>query len=250
MFDLNTTATNVDSWSNLGVDLPKELTEALAAFDAARYVEAPAPLVNADKLNAKNIGQTVQEVTDELVKAEKHAEAVRMVRNSLARRVLREAGAAVPSILEDLTPRFDAAVAKFREAAAKLPQDLSSDSLVKAGPEALKAYGDAKEAAAVIAGIDAWVASLTQLPAYGGRRPFAPLRIFNPQSPAEFETLRKAKDQTNVDALVRDLGPVLLAGVRAGIDTEIHDPIEADRIEQGVQAAAEAARRERAGIRA
>lgn len=239
MMDVTLTAANIESWSNLGVDLPKGLTEALAAFDAARYVEAPAPLVNADKLNAKNVGQTVQAVTDELVKAEKHAEAVRTVRNSLARRVLREAGAAVPSILEDLTPRFDAAVEKLKEAVAGMPEYPTSDNLVKAGPDALQAYVEAKEAAAVIHGVDAWVTSLSQLPAYGGRRPFAPLRIFKPKSPAEYRKLVRAhEDRHGVDPSIRDLGPVLLDGVRAGIDTEIHDPIEADRIEKSLQAAA------------
>ncbi|MHC6213872.1 hypothetical protein [Rhodococcus ruber] len=247
MYDITTTANNVETWTALGVDLPKDLTTALTTLDAVRWVEAPAPMVDPSKITAKNADTVVQAVTDDLVRQEKHAQAKRLVTDRVAREVLRTAGAAVPSVIDQLTPRFDAAVATFKAAVDKLPEELTADGLVKAGPDALKAYGDAKEAAGVIARIDSWLAGLVQLPAYGGRRPHAALRVFAPEDPAQLRVLVDAASATKVDALVRDLDPVLLAGVRAGITTELHTPIEADQLQQEIQAQADRARAEAPG---
>lgn len=249
MYDLTTTAQNVSDWSALGVDLPASLTKPLGLLEEARWVEAPVPVVDLDKLTAKNLGQAVEQVTDDLLRAEKHAQAKRVVLDKIARRVLQEAGAAVPGIIEQLNPRFDAAAAAFKAAVDKLPEDLTADALVKAGPEALVALGEARTAAATIRGIDSWLASLRGIPAYSLHNPHPSLRVFAPENPDQLRVLVKAHNDPNVDPLVRDLGPVLLAGIRAGVPTALHTPDDAAQLEQQLEdEAAAAARRLPRGV--
>ncbi|UPK65309.1 hypothetical protein MYP14_08335 [Rhodococcus pyridinivorans] len=247
MFDPTFIATKVSNdWGNLGVRLPKTLKEAIAVYDEVQYVEAPHPYVDPKTITTDNVGDVVAQVTDDLVAAEKHAEAKRRVREALARQVLNAAGAAVPTILEGIKPGFEAAVTKFAKAAERLPDDLSSDSLVKAGPDALVALGEAREAAAEIKQVESYLASLVQLPAYSVFGHHPALRIFAPESPEQLSVLTNARNNKRHDPLVRELGPILWHGIKAGVPTALNTPDESarirDELEEKARAAAVAAR--------
>ncbi|MDJ0400884.1 hypothetical protein [Rhodococcus rhodochrous] len=242
MIDPTMTAASIaNDWTRLGVKLPKSLTTAITVYEEIRYVAKPKPTINIDDLTVENLADTISQVTDNLVRADKHAEAVREVRNRLASQVLREAGAAVPTVLEQFRDRFDAAVTKFAKAAERLPDDLSSDSLVKAGPDALVALGEAREAAAEIKQVESYLASLVQLPAYSVFGHHPALRIFAPESPEQLSVLTNARNNKRHDPLVRELGPILWHGIKAGVPTALNTPDESARIEQELKEQARAA---------
>ncbi|WP_138843892.1 hypothetical protein [Rhodococcus pyridinivorans] len=242
MFDPTFIATKISNdWGNLGVRLPKTLKEAIAVYDEVQYVEAPHPYVDPKTITTDNVGDVVAQVTDDLVAAEKHAEAKRRVREALARQVLNAAGAAVPTLLEGLKPQFEAAVAKFQSAAGRLPYDLSAESLVKAGPDALAALGEAREASAEIKRIDSWLAHLVDLPAYGGHDSDPALRLFAPETPEQLHVLTNARANKRHDQLVKELDPVLWHGIKAGVPTALNTPHDIARIREELEEKARAA---------
>jgi len=154
--------------------------------------------------------------------------------DQLGLEILWEASSAVLGIIEELTPRFDRAVSAFAEAVAKLPEELTSESIVAAGASVLAEYQTAREAASVIADIDSWVASLTELPAYAGHEPAGALRVLAPSSRGELAELN-AHQAHGADSLVAQLGGTFLTAARNGIKFKINDPRESAEILEDIE---------------
>lgn len=86
------------------------------------------------------------------------------IMDRLGSEVLALASAAVPEMVEQLRPGFERSTSLYVETVAKLPEELTSEALVKAGPSVLADFQTAQSAAQVIATMDAWLAGLTQCP--------------------------------------------------------------------------------------
>ncbi|MDV6246881.1 hypothetical protein [Rhodococcus opacus] len=249
MLDITTVAGNVSHWADLGLKLPAGLTKYSDLLEELKWsAQKPTPVIDVDKLNTKNLAATIETISAELAAAEHHDDAVLRTRRELARAIVREAGVFVPDALEQLRPRFDTEVARYTEAVSKLPTELTSDSLVKAGPDALAAFGVASEAAGFIAAVDHWLASLNNLPATAGFQQEPVLRVTAPETMADLRKLEKAGNATKVDALVTQVGKVYLAAAQNGIKFQMNIPREAAQIRAGIDQAEAAAAAKRKGF--
>lgn len=228
MFDVTMTANQVGSWPlHLGVELPKPLAKLIDVFEESRYVDSLPPVVDPAKLTTGNVAAEVQRVAEELAQAEKHAEAKRQVQKALARRIVTEAGEAVPGVIDQIKPRFEAEAQRFKGAVRLLPRDLTPESIVSAGdPAVLAALADAREAAGVIHGVSVWLSGLVELPAYAGDRPESGLSVTTPQTLSELRQI----NTPGGTSLTNELGTVYVNAARAGVGFEMHTPVESRRI--------------------
>lgn len=234
-------ADNVSRWTSLGIKLPKALTKALETFEAVRWVEIErAPGLDITKVTPENAEAKIRELADELTLsmnlvpvvggngASVLEEAKRRYTDAAARSVLGEAGAAVPGIIEQLSPEFDRHAAAYADAVAKLPTDLTADSLVRAGGDAVIAYAEAQREAAYLNGVSNWVAETRHLPGHSGA-PEPALRILRPASVVQLTKLDEATWK-QVNQTVRAIDPVLYAAVRLGVQFGINTSREASQI--------------------
>ncbi|WP_139000203.1 hypothetical protein [Rhodococcus zopfii] len=241
VYDVKTTAENISrDWSNLPVKLPKALNQAIAVFDETGFVHYEAPIVDVASITVENVGATIDDLANELSGASLFEvvpgtvggtrtweKAKHMVRHQLANEVLRQAGAAVPGLIGQLSDPFAADVAALAECLDRMPESLDAGSLVSAGADAVLALGEAREIASRIKRVDSWLATLTQLPLYAAR-PDHVLRLFAPETKAQLQALEET--QRHHDAVTVELGPVLIAGIRAGVPTALNTPHDAARI--------------------
>lgn len=217
----------INNWTALGVKLPAELVKAIDVYEAIRYatVEHP-PVFDLAGVNEKNAEDRINTLADELARAAVVGDAKRHALAAASQEVTRQAGAAVPAVITELTPAFERSVSSFTEAVNGLPDDLTSDQLVAAGAATVSLYLAAKEAAAHIAVVDGWLASLVDLPYYAGLPQEPCLRVTSPLNRDELLVLLNAHQANNVDPLVRDLNPVYVAAAKNGIAFKISDPRE------------------------
>ena len=237
MFDLVNTAHAVGNWSALGVQLPPSLKQLLDTLEQLRWAEVPDPEIDVDKLvKSKDVAAELERIATELATVDKGLEAKQRASYALARKVIREASEVVPDLIEQLRPAFAVAAAKYADAISKLPDDITAEALVTAGPDALVALGEAREAVATLATIDQWLVGLTDLPAYAGVPADRILRILAPANYVQLVALTTAADDPSHDRLALELNPVWLTAVRLGVPFEIHDPREAASVREQVEA--------------
>lgn len=241
--DVISPAQSVAQWTGLGVKLPKELARSIEVLEAIRHVETGHPVVfdTADVI-ADNAEAKLREFADQLAPtlplvpvlggrgSSVLQEAKKQALTVAARDVLAKAAGAVPSILKQLTPEFERAVAEFTEAVQALPDDLSDAAIVQAGPAVLAGYQHAAQAQGVIAGFDRWIASLTNLPGFGGQ-PDAVTRVLRPTTRDQLSKLRNADAKR-----YGQLQPLFVVAVREGVEFGLNTPTEAAAIRERIAA--------------
>src|SRR5690349_168833 len=147
---------NIDSaeaisrWGNLGVTLPEDLAAAIALFESVQYADTRPVPVELEDITAENVEAKLRELAEYIALSDgpenggyglsPMAQAKNRLLSQAATVVVRAGTAAVPSLIEQMTPAFDARVELYVEAIAKLPDELTSDTLVRAGGEAVEAY--------------------------------------------------------------------------------------------------------------
>lgn len=156
-------ASQVTDWTNLGIKIPKDLAKAVGIFEAARWAEVGyAPRFDLDSLTPDNAEAKIRELAQSVALSVPQGPngasgsvlvmAKQQVMDAAARRVLSLARAAVPDAIKQLAPRFSKAAEAYTEAVSKLPDEITSDTLVSAGPDAVEAYGQARTAAGYLDG--------------------------------------------------------------------------------------------------
>ncbi|EKT81856.1 hypothetical protein WSS_A15229 [Rhodococcus opacus M213] len=223
------TVSRISNWkSTLDVTIPKPLADAIANYEALRYVETGhEPVITTAKLKAAGVAAEVERVAAELSVNAHLDEAKRRVAFSIEGDILREAAAAVPSVLAQLTERFDAEAARYVDAAKKLPEVLTSVVVVETrDAEVLTALGEATEAAGFLEKVDSWLVSLGELPGYSSN--YEPvLRVTAPSDYASMCDLQEAhRTRNNADTLLLSVGPVYFAAARNGVEFKMMTPDE------------------------
>jgi hypothetical protein len=243
MFDKMTIVAQVANWDSLGVKLPKPLAEKLSVFEAVRYVEVAYPVpVDTAAITAKNAEESIHRLAGQLVptlaepgKRSALESAKVSIMGRLGSEVLALASDAVPEMVEQLRPGFERATSLYVETVTKLPEELTSEAVVKAGPSVLADFQTAQSAAQVIATVDSWLAGLTQLPGYAGSPSEPTLRVLAPSTRAELAELLTAHSRHNADPLEIELGTVYLAAARAGIAFALNTPAESAQIRRSIE---------------
>ncbi|CAG7607824.1 hypothetical protein SIM91_10640 [Rhodococcus opacus] len=231
MYDNISTADAVSRWNSLGVKLPKELATAVEVFEAIRWVETghTVPFDLAD-ITAANAEEKLVEFANRLLPALKTGdhlsrtpleEAKRRMLDAAAREVLGKATAAVPVVIEQLTPEFDKHAAAYVAAVASLPDIVDSDSLVQAGPLAVQAYMTAQTEAAYLDKVSSWVAGTRDLPGFAGLDVEVALRTLRPADALQLAKLDAAQYK-NVNQTLGALDKVLYTAAREGIEFGIN----------------------------
>ena len=213
MADAITTATAISrNWPQIGA-IPKPLQAAIEAFDECQYAQPPAPPNPADA-TPTNVAETVEAYALALAVADKHVEALRQVRTTLAVRVIQIADAEVPAMIGKLQTRFDTAVQQYLDAVKELPESLDSDTLLAAGSEVQAAFKTATTAAADIRAIDTWLAGTADLPSHVAYERYSVLRTVKATTRDELTQLLDAKPANpNEDKL----GAVYLVAAKLGL---------------------------------
>jgi hypothetical protein len=222
MFDTTQVADRITRWSDQ-LDLPKPLTASIEVYKAAQAVADPFDgHVRAEDITTKNAEAAITCLAEKLAAKEKFAQARGTVVGALSRAVIQEARAAVPGLLDQLQPVFDAAGERLVAASSMLPNHtvLTNDALVGAGVQAITAYGQAQEAAAVLNTIDQWLAGLVDL--LGGDHDGHHLRVLDPKDRAEYSKLTK-----QVAPAVSAAGGAFLVAAQEGIGFRMKTPAEA-----------------------
>lgn len=240
-------ATRVSRWTSLGVKLPKPMADAIEVFDAIRYVEiGHVPAFDLESVTVANAEQAVRNFADELapsltVTSDNRSAldvAKQTAQRAAARKVLAEARAAVPDVVKQLTPAFNRAATKFAEAVALLPDHVTSEELVSAGPAALEAYQAALKAGEEIAQVQSWVDSLADIPGLvSERQPL--LWVLRPTTPGQLHRLEQARG-ARVDAAHERLGKVYVEAARLEVEFGINTPREAVELRNDIRAKAQA----------
>lgn len=243
MYDPRAIAIGVSRWTGLGVELPKELAGAIETFEALLYTEVEYPLTFDEAgVTAANAESKIRELAEELTIQQVIAEAKTKAVNEVARRVIRLARAAVPDVIEQLTPEFNERAEAYQAAVSKLPEELTAETLVAAGADAVTAYGQAQQEAHYLNGISSWVAGTG--PLGFGNVMYPVLRILRPTSPMELIKLEEAHQQP-ANPTLAPVNPVLYRAARMGVEFGINTLTECAEISQrletlGLQAAAAA----------
>ncbi|MGE2717575.1 hypothetical protein ACQI4L_26230 [Mycolicibacterium litorale] len=240
-------AKQVTRWTNLGIDLPEDLITALDRFEALQFVEVGhRPVFDLESVTAENAEEKVREFAEVLanhipmrlqdgVSATVLESSKSWALNEAALAVKRTAAQSIPQIIEDIEPRFEEHAEAYAEAALKLPETITSDTLVKAGPETLAAYGVAKAEAAYIGGISSWVnqtAEVTGVRSTGGF-----LNVLAPDDAVQLAKLDQVSLSTNTDRTFAEVVPVYFTAVRLGVPFRIKTPREASALRKELELA-------------
>jgi hypothetical protein len=118
-----------------------------------------------------------------------------------------------------------------------LPEKLTSEALVAAGPSAVNEYQNAREACQIIGTVDSWLAELVNLPAYAGLTTSPATRVLSPANRGELAKLRAARERRNADPLENELGRLFLAAAREGIEFSLNTPAESEQLSQAIESA-------------
>jgi hypothetical protein len=231
MYDHINTAHSVSRWTDLGINLPKELGSAVEVFEALRWVETGRAVeFDLAGVTAANAEAKVTEFANRLVPAMKTGdhlartpleEAKSRMLKAAARDVLNQAAAAVPVVITELTPAFNEHVEAYVAAVDSLPESIDSESLVDAGAVAVSAYATAQIEAAWLGNVSSWVAGTSGLPGFAGSDADPALRILRPADATQLAKLDSAQ-RTTVDRTLYSLNPVFYTAAREGIEFGIN----------------------------
>jgi hypothetical protein len=242
-------AASVANWpAVLKTKLPKPLQAALDRLDAIRWVEVGhRPQFDLAAVTDSNAEALIRAYAEQITLSSDLMQppgggggqsVLNVAKNQAydlaASEVLREAGSAVPELLAAAKVEFDKAVNEFITAVDELPDEVTAEVLVQAGPSTVERYQTAKAAQARIAEFDAWLAALSDVPGYGGQaEPL--LRVLTPTTLQDLHELEKAKGKPGL------LNPVLVQAVKANVAFTLNTPKQAAQIREALEAAARAA---------
>lgn len=243
MFDNISTADAVSRWTGMGVKLPKELATAIEVFEAIRWIETGHTVrFDLAEITAANAEEKLAEFANRLVPALKTGdhpgrspldEAKRRMLDAAALEVLGKATAAVPVVIEQLTPEFDKHAEAYCTAVSALPDVVDSDSLLQAGADAVTAYENARAEAAWLNQVSSWVAETRGLPGFAGLDVEVPLRILRPADAMQLAKLDAAQYK-NVNQTLGALNKVFYTAAREGIEFGINTLRECAEIRQSL----------------
>ncbi|EEN89440.1 hypothetical protein RHOER0001_4360 [Rhodococcus erythropolis SK121] len=244
MYDIISTADAVSRWNSMGVKLPEELATAVDVFEAIRWVETGHTVqFDLADITAANAEEKLVEFANRLVPELKTGdhfsrtpleEAKHRMLEAAASGVLGKATAAVPVVIEQLTPEFDTHAAAYTAAVADLPEKVDSDSLLQAGAGAVTAYEIARAEAAWLKQVSSWVAGTRGLPSFAGLDVEVALRILRPADALQLAKLDAAQYKT-ANQTLGALDKVLYTAAREGIEFGINTLRECAEIRQSLE---------------
>lgn len=155
------------------VTLPDDLHKAIETFELIKWTEVGhRPAFDLKGLTQKNAEQKIREfaaalsVTDNREGGSAIDRAKSIALETAAREVIRLAADAADGVIDQMMPTLQEAAAAYVAAVDLLPNELTTENLVEAGPSAVAAYGQAQAAVGPIVAVINFVQELKDLPGY------------------------------------------------------------------------------------
>jgi hypothetical protein len=231
-------AAAISRWTDLGVTLPKDLVKAIEVYEAVRYTEIGyAPQFDIEKVTPKNAEAQIYELAEQISVREQNGgwapleAAKNRAMSAAAGQVNRAARLATPAIAGALLPEFDDHTDAYAAAVNELPDDLSAETLLAAGPEAVTAYQSAKAEAAELDRISLWVASAHYAFTGTNTGQESVIRVLQPVDTLQLLQLEQASKR-QVDAVLAAINPVYYEAVKRGVPFGINTPHESRDIRE------------------
>jgi len=245
MYEPIRSADAVSRWTSLGIKLPADLAVSLEIFEAVRWTEvAHAPRFDVDALTVDNAAQMIHDFAAQLVltigrdEGRSGLSTLELAKNqavhAAASRVLGLARDAVPNAINQLTTPFAKAAKAYADAVGQLPDEISPETLVAAGADAVAAFGRAQEQAGYLNAVSSWVASTATLSGHTTGRLEPTLRILRPESGAQIVKLDEAH-QLRANSALGAIDAVLVTAVKLGVEFGINTLAEAKQIREGTR---------------
>lgn len=230
--ELLATADSIAGWAGLGIKLAPKLAKAIELHEAIRWTEVGHEFnVDISKLATADVETTIRDLAQHIVTAEAVgrnsalADAkLRLLKNA-AVQVVQLARQFAPAAREQLSVEFDKHAQAYIEAVHKLPEELTSESLIAAGPDAVSAYSVAQDEVGHLRQASRWVSDVRDIPGLGSGERDPVLNVLRPSDVAQLDRLDAAL-HANVDTLLDSLDRVFVTAVREGVEFGINLPAE------------------------
>lgn len=227
----------VANWTGLGGNkLPSDFVNAIELFERVYYIEVGhEPRFDFESLTVDNAENVIHDLAQQIALARSGdghgplGKAKQKVLDIAARQVLNKANAAVPILVEKLTPSLEKQADAYAAAVALLPDDISAEKLFQSGAGAVAAYQTAQSVVAGLDQLSSWVASTGHVPGYSGKVDPV-LRILRPTNAVELSRLDDAHHKGNIDRTLSAINPVFFAAAKNGIEFAINTPNECDKL--------------------
>lgn len=241
MFDQTQIADMVARWPGLGIKLPKELATAIEVFEAVRYTEVGyAPVFRIEELTPANADAKIRELAEQLLLAPEPGAGLSVLErakktavDAAARRVNNLGRHFFADAVAQLSPEFSIHAEAYVNAVARLPENVSSDTLLNAGPDAVAAYGEAQREAKYLDRISEWVAQSGYLFGVLPKDIEVVLRVLRPESGIELAKLDDAH-QLPANQALQAIDPVFFTAARLGVPFGINSAREAAQIRKSL----------------
>lgn len=155
--------------------------------------------------------------------------------DAAARRVNALARVTIPDVVEQLTPEFDSHAEAYTEAVSELPEVLTAETLVAAGPDAVTAYGHAQQEFQHLNRISGWVFETAYLSGVIQKEAEVVLRILRPSTAMELVKLDESVCR-RVDPSLVAINPLFFAAARLNVEFGINTLQEAAGIRARLEA--------------
>lgn len=222
-----------------------------------RYVETRHPVtVDTSAISVKNAEDAVADLAARLLPAQMEPGkrsalevAKDAILNRLAGEILTAATEALAEAIDQLRPAFERTVSSFTQAVRGLPEPLTSDALVTAGPSVVDEFQTARSAAQFINTVDAWLASLVDLPSFAGMAASPALRVLSPSNSGELAKLERVHATSRAGSVELELGTLYVCAARENIAFSINTPRDSALLRQNIESAPRAKAKGFASIR-
>lgn len=239
MFDneLITTVDSIADWAGLGIKLSPELAKAVALYEAIRWTEVGHGFdIDIAKLSPGDVETAIRDFAQHIITAES-GRALLSPLGSAKLRMTRMSGVHIiqiarqfaPEARDQLAVEFDNHAQAYIDAVQKLPEELTSESLVAAGPEAVAAYSVAQSEVAHLRQVSRWVSDVRGIPGLGAGDVDPVLNVLRPSDIGQLHRLDAAL-HVNADPVLDRIDPVFATAAREGIEFGINLPSESQRI--------------------
>ncbi|GEE01951.1 hypothetical protein nbrc107696_23970 [Gordonia spumicola] len=226
-----------------GYKLPKTVKPYLDSVEAVRYAYDGLPVVPTEPVTEETAEAVMHAFAAETALAlgtdgfTPLAVAKRRMVESYQALALNELRADSTKIFETLSTVVDSAAERLVAAVGNLPETLTPDALVQAGPVAVEALATATEAGQALGAIDLFVFQHGNTLGFGAS-PDKILRLFTPSGIGDYRKLEIAQNTSHNETETR-IGYTFVVAAREGIPINLNDSttsavladeIDADRL--------------------
>ncbi|RIT28650.1 hypothetical protein D2E76_27320 [Mycobacteroides abscessus] len=234
--ELIDTADTIAGWTALGIKLSPELEKTIELHEAIRRTEVGHGFnIDITNLTPADVEATIHDLARHIVTAEAVgqnsplANAKLRLLQTAAAQVIKLARQFAPEARNQLAVKFDKHAKAYTEAVQKLPEELTSESLIAAGPDAVSAYSVAQAEVEHLREVRSWVSDVRRIP---GLSAGEDNHVLNVLRPCDIEQLHRidAALYAKVDPVLDRIDRVFVTAVREGVEFGINLPAESQRI--------------------